>query len=80
LYFILANYSLGRALTRTWDARSSTDWQHVAVNFDPACQGAIDYVIDISDGMTDDILVYSTMLLTNTSTPLLCKTPKVPTS
>jgi hypothetical protein len=60
---------------RTWDDHSPMDWQDMAVKLDLACQGTVDYVIDISDGMTDDILVYSTMLPTGTSTPLLTETP-----
>lgn len=83
--FTLLNYNigsgcLGRAMTRTWKTQSFLDWQHVAANLDTACQGAVDYVIDISEGNTDKILVFSTMIPTATATPLRSPTAtKTPT-
>lgn len=78
--FALVNYNagagcLGKAISRTWQEHLPIDWQHVAANLDPACQGAVDYVIDISNGNTIDIPIYSTMLPTSTPVPLFTHTP-----
>lgn len=71
--FTLVNYNagagcLGKAITRTWQENSPMDWQHVAANLDPACQGAVDYVIDISNGNSVEIPVVSSMLPTKITT------------
>jgi hypothetical protein len=51
--FTLVNYNagsgcLGSALTKTWQAKSPMDWEHVSANLDPVCQAAIEYVAEIS--------------------------------
>jgi hypothetical protein len=72
--YTLANYNagagcLGDALTKTWRAKDPLNWQYVAANLNPACQGAVNYVIDVSNGNTEDIPVFSTMLPSATATP-----------
>jgi hypothetical protein len=51
--FTLVNYNagpgcLGTALEITSDASLALTWENVAPRLDPACQGAINYVNDIS--------------------------------
>jgi hypothetical protein len=72
--YTLADYNagagcLGDALTKTWQANNPLDWQHVAANFDLTCQGAVDYVVDVSNGNTEDIPVFSKMVPSTTATP-----------
>lgn len=71
--FTLINYNAGpgclwKALSRTWKARSDMDWEHVAANLDPICRLGVDYVMQISQGDTNEITVYSTPLPTPTPT------------
>lgn len=78
--FTLLNYNagagcLGNAINRAWDEDDPIDWEHVAANLSPACQNAADYVVDISKGDTDEILVFSTPLPTATPTPIMTATP-----
>ncbi len=47
--FTLASYNAGpgclaTALSDTWRAREPLDWEHLAANLTPACQGAVEYV------------------------------------
>lgn len=56
--FTLANYNvgpgcLGDAITKSWNDSSTLDWKHVSANLDTACQKAVDYVSDISNGNTE---------------------------
>jgi Predicted solute binding protein len=72
--FALVNYNagpgcLGRAISRTWGTNSPIDWSHVMTNIDPACQGAVKYVVDITDGETTGIGTFSTPLPTGTIIP-----------
>ena len=51
--FALVNYNAGPgclsiAVQDTWNDRQPLDWEHVSVHLTPVCQGAIDYVEDIS--------------------------------
>jgi len=51
--FTLVNYNagpgcLGEALDRTYGADEELIWENVALHLDPACQGAINYVDEIS--------------------------------
>lgn len=51
--FTLVNYNAGSGclydgILRAWVARRPIDWANVSINLDPACQGAIGYVEDIS--------------------------------
>jgi hypothetical protein len=51
--FTLVNYNagpgcLGTAINRTLSSGEPLDWAHVTARLDPACQGAIGYVEDIS--------------------------------
>ncbi len=51
--FTLANYNAGsgcleKAVADTWTSGYPLDWEHISERFEPACQGAIDYVNDIS--------------------------------
>ena len=53
--FSLVNYNagpgcLGLAVDQTSRNGEPVDWEHVSSNLTPACQGAIDYVKDISSG------------------------------
>jgi hypothetical protein len=71
--YTLADYNagagcLGDALTKTWGAKDPLNWQYVAANFDPACQGAVDYVVDVSNGNTEVIPVFSTTVPSVTAT------------
>ncbi|KAF0110695.1 MAG: hypothetical protein FD147_1464 [Chloroflexi bacterium] len=73
--YTLVNYNAGpgclyTAVNRTWKAKNALDWLHVAANLEPACRGAVDYVFDVSGGDTEEILVYSTMIPTATTTPI----------
>jgi hypothetical protein len=73
--FTLVNYNAGpgclwKAMSRTWKAKDPMDWLHVAANLDPICRLGVDYVIGVSNGDTEDILVYSTALPTTTPTPI----------
>jgi hypothetical protein len=52
--FTLVNYNagpgcLGLAISKTSTAGKSLDWANVSSNLTPVCQGAIDYVTDISN-------------------------------
>lgn len=83
--FTLINYNAGAgclwtALSRTWKAGDPLDWLHVATNLEPACQGAVDYIYDISEGDTASIPVFSTMVPTSTPRPTLTPRPTRPTS
>jgi hypothetical protein len=71
--FTLVNYNAGTgclytAMNRTWKAKESLDWVHVATNLEPACQGAVAYVDRVSGGDTQEIRVFSTMLPSATAT------------
>jgi hypothetical protein len=51
--FTLVNYNvgpgcLGLAVSKTNSNGEPLDWEHVSKNLTPVCQGAIDYVMDIS--------------------------------
>jgi len=51
--FTLVNYNAGagcltHALNEAWINGEPLDWEHVAPYLEPACQGALDYVSDIS--------------------------------
>ena len=83
--FTLINYNAGpgclwTAMARTWKARQPLDWLHVATNLEPACQGAVDYIYDISEGDTASIPVFSTMVPTSTPRPTITPRPTRPTS
>ena len=80
--FTLVNYNagsvcLGNALERTWEAKQPIDWDHAMPNIDPACQSAVEYVVDISDNETKTISSFSTPL--PTATVITTPTP-TPTS
>lgn len=65
--FTLVNYNagpgcLGRAIKRARSAGSPIDWSHVMPNLDAACQTAVKYVVDISNGDTADVTTFSTPL------------------
>jgi hypothetical protein len=52
--FTLVNYNagpgcLGLAVDMTIDNAEPVDWEHVSSHLTPVCQGALDYVIDISN-------------------------------
>jgi hypothetical protein len=52
--FTLINYNagpgcLGLAINHTSEASEPLDWTHVSTHLTPVCQGAIDYVTDISN-------------------------------
>ena len=52
--FTLVNYNagpgcLGLAVSNASSAGEPLDWAHVSANLTPVCQGAIDYVTDISN-------------------------------
>lgn len=83
--FTLVNYNAGpgclwTAMARTWKAGDPLDWLHVATNLEPACQGAVDYIYDISEGDTARIPVFSTMVPTSTPRPTITPRPTRPTS
>lgn len=91
--FTLINYNAGpgclwNAMSRTWKAGDPLDWVHVAANLDQVCRLSVNYVMDISEGDTARIPVYSTLIPTATptktrvpptarptSTPKITKTP-----
>jgi len=78
--FTLINYNAGagclsNAIYRTWNADTPIDWAHVAANLEPACRNAVDYVFDVSDGDTDNRIVFSTPLPTATNTPYITRVP-----
>jgi len=55
--FTLVNYNAGpgcllHALRDAYRAGEPLDWEHVSAHLEPACQGAIDYVRDISERMS----------------------------
>jgi len=52
--FTLVNYNagpgcLGLAMNQTSKSREPLDWEHVSSHLTPVCQGAIDYITDISN-------------------------------
>jgi len=83
--FTLINYNAGpgclwTALERTWKAGDPLDWIHVAANLEPACQGAVEYAKEVSEGDTAGIAVFSTMVPSPTPTITLTPRPVRPTS
>lgn len=51
--FTLANYHAGPgctsyALHTTWQSREPLDWEHVSTHFTEACQGAVNYVNEVT--------------------------------
>lgn len=83
--FTLINYNAGpgclwTALSRTWNTGEPLDWVHVAKNLEPACQGAVEYVQQVSEGDTASIAIFSTMIPSPTPTITLTPRPVRPTS
>jgi len=77
--FTLLNYNAGSgclsyAFYRTNAAKDPIDWEHVAANLTPACQGGVKYVVDVTGGDTKMITVFSTPFPTVTPTVLKSKT------
>lgn len=78
--FTILNYNAGSgclsyAFYRTNAAKDPIDWQHVAANLTPACQGSVKYVVDVTGGDTKMITVFSTPIPSVTPTILKTKTP-----
>jgi hypothetical protein len=80
--FTLTNYNAGSgcladALTITMQVGDPLDWEHVKYYLAPACQGAIDYVSDITTGIqvaTDPLQSVTTPGVT-TATPTVTPQP-----
>lgn len=78
--FTLLNYNAGagclsNAISRSWNAETPIDWVHVASNLAPACRRAVDYVVDISEGDSENRIVFSTPLPTATNTLYVTRVP-----
>lgn len=77
--FTLTNYNAGPgcladAITDTISVGDPLDWDHVLKYLKPACQGAIDYVSDIS---ASSLYLENTVPVINNSSNLIASTPTI---
>ncbi|MGB8253425.1 MAG: hypothetical protein WCF08_09415 [Anaerolineaceae bacterium] len=80
--FTLTNYNAGPgcladAITDAMAVGDPLDWEHVLYYLKPACQGAVDYVSDITSGIqvATDLLQLSNKTGTSIATPTITPQP-----
>lgn len=73
--YTLVNYTVGPgclfdAVSRTYKAKNELTWINVAANLPIECRQAVDYVVKISQGESEESIAFSTPLPTATRTPI----------
>jgi hypothetical protein len=79
--YTLVNYTVGPgclfdAVSRTYKAKNELTWVNVAANLPVECRQAVDYVVKISQGESEENIAFSTPLPTATRTPIKPTTTK----